>query len=111
MIEYNVRDKLIERLKNIRERTGLTARALSLRIHRAEGYVGKIENGSHWPPVEDLARILEECNSSFLELFWEDFDSYKDDKKILELLEKISSKGKDPLISLLTAIYNMEEGK
>ena len=93
----------------IRERAGLTARALSLRIHRAEGYVGKIENGTHFPPIEDLEKMLEVCNSSFLELFWESHDSYKDDKIILELLKKISSKGKDPLISLLTAIYNLEK--
>lgn len=103
-----MREKLIERLKTIRERSGITARALSLQINRAEGYVGKIENGSHWPPIEDLANILEICNSSFLELFWEDLKSYNDDKEILTILKKISSRGKKPLISLLTAIYNLE---
>jgi len=109
MVICDMREKLLGRLKIIRERAGLTARALSLRIFRAEGYIGKIENGSHFPPIEDLQKILEVCNSSFLELFWDDLDSYEDDKKILELLRKMNSKNKDPLISLLAAIYNLEE--
>jgi len=102
----HIRERLLERLIALRKRAGLSARSLSLRIGRGEYYMSRIENGNYAPSIEDLERIAEACDSSLQELFSEQFESYKIDTEIIEMLQRLSGKEKDAVMSVLIALYN-----
>ena len=106
-----MRQMVISRLIVLRKKMGYSARELSAKINRAENYIARIESGNHFPPIEDIECILKTCNSSFEELFYEDFDSYSIDKEILKKLKDIKPEGKKALITLLVYMYQNEKGK
>lgn len=105
VIQYRMRKEILERLVLLRKRAGFSARELSLKINRQEGYIGKVECGNHFPPVEDLESILKACNSSFEELFYEDFNSYWLDKDIIRKLKDVTPEGKNAIITLLVLMH------
>jgi len=104
-------NQLLERLIKLRKRAKLSCRQLSLKIHRHENYMSRVENGDYQlPPIEDLEKIVEICGSSMRELFHDTFETYCADKDILEMLRKITSKDKNVVLALLVLLYEKNIG-
>ena len=102
--------QLLERIVQLRKRAKLSCKELSKRIDRQEHYIARVEKGVYpIPPAEDLDRIARVCGSSMEELFYETFDSYYEDKEILEKFKKITSENsKNALIGLLVLLYEKD---
>ena len=102
-------NELLEKIIAIRKRAGLSRRDLSLKIHRQDEYIARVEKGTYpLPPVEDLEKIASVCNSSMEELFYRNFESFNEDSKILDLLKSVATKSKHAIITLLVAQYEVE---
>jgi len=101
-----LRQTLIERLIAIRKRAGLSKRSLSFKINRSEGYVARVESGDYFPSIEDQEAILTACGSNFLELFYDEFESYKLDMKVFEIVKQANSKEKEAVISILAMMFD-----
>ncbi|MCL2851138.1 MAG: helix-turn-helix domain-containing protein [Firmicutes bacterium] len=104
MIEQKIRKRMIV----IRKIAGLSARQLSLRISCAEGYINKFENGQSFVSMDNLESMLKACDSSFEELFSENFESYRKDKQIYSKIREVTPEDKDPLLTLLVAMEKLE---
>ena len=104
-----MREKLLERLVAIRKRAGLSARELSLKINRSEGYISRLEAGNHFPPIEDIEVMLKICNSNFRELFCEEFDTYQLDQEVFEIVSKASSKEKEVVLTILAMMFHQRQ--
>lgn len=105
-----MKDSLLARLIGLRKRANLSCKELSELIQRQDNYISRVEKGRYpIPPAEDLERIARACGSSMEELFYETFESYYDDKEILEKFKKITPKGRDAIIALMVTMYENEE--
>lgn len=77
-------EEIIRRIKYIRERAGLTQKALSLAVGVNQNYINRLESKKDFEPsLGTLRKILKVCNTSFEELFYEDFENYERDKKLI----------------------------
>ena len=95
---------IIERIKQIRYNAGLSARELSLRIGKNEAYISRLESvkDSFEPSISTLLDIIEVCNSSPIEFFYENINEFKQDKNIVDLLKKSKNdKIKNAVIQIL----------
>lgn len=113
MIQGEIMDqqKIIERLKLLRRRAGVSAREVSKNIGCGDGYVSRLEKGKYFPPICVLGAMLKAYRSSFEELYYEDFENYKFDKEIFELLKIVNPDSKTRTITLLTVINSIEDDK
>ena len=94
--------EIINRISYLRTRANLSARALSQKIEMNDGYINRLEAKKDFlPSVEVLWRIIEACGSTTEEFFYKNINSFKQDDKIIELLESVSSEKKDAIITLL----------
>ena len=94
--------EIIDRISKLRIQSNLSARALSIKIGKNEGYINRMESKKDFlPTIESLADILEVCNSSFEEFFYYDQSQYKTDKYILEVIKNCSEKKKQIIIDIL----------
>jgi len=101
-----VRQKLIEKLIFVRERAGLNRKELSHKINRGVNFISKVEKGKTPISLDDLDKIIEICDSSLEEFFYDKFESYGVDKEILHRLNEISPESKDVVLSLLAMLYH-----
>ncbi|MDR0976095.1 MAG: helix-turn-helix domain-containing protein [Christensenellaceae bacterium] len=100
-MEFNV-NELVNRIAYLRNRANLSARKLSLRIGKAEGYCHKLESDKSFAPsFETMIEILEAVNSNFQELFYDNIADYKTDKELLTLLKSATPDRKQLAIDLL----------
>ena len=75
-------------------------------INRQDNYMARVENGTYpFPPLEDLERITNACGSSLEELFYVAYDSYYDDKAILDQFKRFPTKSRGTLMNLLVLFY------
>lgn len=98
---------IIERIKQLRYNAGLSARELSLRIGKNEAYISRLESvkDSFEPSISTLLDIIEVCNSTPIEFFYDNINDYDKDKKILDLIKKSNnSKIKDAIVQILENI-------
>ena len=94
--------EIIERISELRTKAHLSARMLSIKIGKNEGYINRMESKKDFlPTLESLADILEVCNSSFEEFFYYDLTQYAKDKYIIDLLKNCSEKKKQVLLDIL----------
>lgn len=92
---------IITRIGYFRNRANLSAKALSLSIGKSHGYISKMEHGDHIPSMEVMLEILEACETTPEEFFYESLDEYKTDKEILSLIKKVDEKKKSALKNFL----------
>ena len=98
MNKYDV----IERIAQIRTNANLSARKLSQKIGMNDGYINRLESQKDFlPSVEVLLKIIEACNMSVEQFFYNDFISYEKDMKIINLLNRVSDREKEAIITLL----------
>lgn len=92
---------IVERIGIIRHNANLSARELSKRIGMNDGYINSIESGKSIPSLPALINILEVCDVSFEQFFYDNFKDYSLDKKYLEVLKNMNSDKKKALIDFL----------
>lgn len=96
-------NEIIERISHIRTKSGMSARELSLTIGKNQSYINRLEYRKDFEPTIGVINdILEACNSSFEEFFYENMDDYQKDKQLLTLIKKLPNDKKDALIKLLS---------
>ncbi|MBQ3494563.1 MAG: helix-turn-helix transcriptional regulator [Clostridia bacterium] len=91
----------ILRISKLRLRSKYSARELSQMIDKSDNYINRLENSNFNIPLKTLYDILEACECSAEEFFYENFEDYKEDKEIIELLKKVDKNKKQAIISLL----------
>lgn len=96
------REEIIKKISIARANANLSARALSQKIEMNDGYINRLESKKDFlPSVEVLLKIIEACNMSVEQFFYNDFLSYEKDMKIINLLNRVSDREKDAIITLL----------
>ena len=84
------REDIIKKISIARTNANLSARALSQKIEMNDGYINRLESKKDFlPSVEVLIKIIEACNMSVEQFFYNDFLNYEKDMKILNLLKKL----------------------
>lgn len=96
--------EIIQRLSILRTKAKLSARALSLMIGKNSTYITKMEAGEFTPNLSTLLEIIEVCNSTAEEFFSQNFDNYKQDNELLQVITKMNEKRKRTLLEFLTTI-------
>lgn len=89
------------RISYFRNRADLSARELSLRIDKHEGYINKLESKDFNLPVSVLLKIIDALNISCEEFFADNFMSYKKDKELDSLFKDLSTDNKQTIINLI----------
>ena len=98
------KNEIINRINICRNNANLSARALSQRIELNDGYINRLESKKDFlPSLEVLLKIIEECGVSAEHFFYENIHDYERDKKLLTLLNNLSSEKKDYLIQFLSS--------
>lgn len=94
--------EIIKRIKKIRNRAKLSARALSLAIGKNASYIHLLESSktSFEPSLSTLLDIIKACGASVSEFFSTDINQYKLDKQVLEFLKKLSPHQKQAIMNL-----------
>lgn len=95
-------EQIIERISILRTKANLSARELSFRIGKNESYINRLEYRKNFEPsISVINDIVEACDSSLEELFYDNMCDYKQDKEIIELLKHTNEKKKQAIIDLL----------
>lgn len=94
---------VIQRIGYFRNKAKLSARELSLRLGKHEGYINKLESKDFNLPTYMLLDIIEALEITTAEFFADDYANYENDKEILDLLKTMS---KDKRENLLLFIKN-----
>lgn len=98
-------EALIQKISSLRIKNNLSARKLSELIGKNYGYINKLENTkSFLPTVDTLFDILEVCNTTPEEFFYNNPNDYKMDKEIIDLLSSIDEESKKSVLTLLKKI-------
>ena len=95
--------EIIDRISYIRTKKGLSARELSLSIGKNPSYINRLEYRKNFEPTICVINdIIEACDSSFEEFFYDNIDEYGVDKDLLKLIKKIPKDKKEELINFLS---------
>ena len=90
--------EVIQRIGYFRNKANLSARELSLRLGKHDGYINKLESKDFNLPTSMLLEILEALEITPVEFFADDYTNYKNDKEILDLLKTMSKEKRDNLL-------------
>lgn len=95
---------LILRISYFRNKQNLSARELSLRIGKHEGYINKLESKDFNLTAEMLLSIIDALDISYEEFFADNFMTYKKDKEINSFFKNLSDDSKSIILSLMKKI-------
>jgi transcriptional regulator with XRE-family HTH domain len=101
-------ESVIERLTLIRKRAGYNCKELSKAINKNENYISRLERKTFYPPLDEIGAILDACNSSFVELFYDDYDTYMIDQEIINQLKQVNENGKSAIVTLLAIMLELK---
>ena len=100
--EFMDRKELVFRLGTVRREANLSARELSLRLDKNDGYINRMESANGFmPSMELFFKILQECNYTPEKFFYHDPKSYDKDMAILEKFKNLTDDKKEALLLLL----------
>ena len=97
MYEFN----LAQRLSQLREQKGVSAREMSLDIGQNENYVNKIENGKHLPSLQMLYYICDYLDITPMEFFNTDLKYPDKLNNIISDLKTLSSSQLEAVHSII----------
>ena len=92
---------VLHRLVYVRNKANLSARELSLRMGKSSQYVSKLESGNIVLTVEKLIDILNICNFPIERFFYENIDTYENDKILLNLIKSLPENKKKNIIEFI----------
>lgn len=93
---------VIQRIGYFRNKANLSARELSLRLGKHEGYINKLESKDFNLPTTMLLEIINALNITPAEFFADNYVDYKKDNEIYNLITNMSADKKDSLISFIS---------
>ena len=94
-------NEVLARVGYFRMKANLSARALSLSIGKNAAYITKMEAGEFEPSMKIILDIIEACNITAEQFFYEDINSYKIDKENLTIIKNLPENKKKALKELL----------
>lgn len=92
---------VIQRIGYFRNKAKLSARELSLRLGKHEGYINKLESKDFNLPTYMLLDIIEALQITPAKFFADDYTNYENDKEILDLLKTMSKDKRENLLSFI----------
>lgn len=100
-------DDIIFRIGYFRNLKNLSARELSLRIGKSPTYINQIESKNFKVSLPTLLEIIEALEITCAEFFSDNYENYKQDKELLDVLNQLPSDRKKLLIDKIqnTKIY------
>lgn len=95
-------NEIINRIRFLRDRANLSARALSLKINMNDCYINRLENNKtkFEPSLSTLMLIIEALNSTPEEFFYHDIEHYQVDKECLQFMKTLSITQKQAIMNL-----------
>ncbi len=93
--------ELTLRIGYFRTRKNLSARELSLRLGKSPTYINQIECGNFNISVPVLLDIIEVLDITCAEFFADNYAEYRQDKEIIEILNKLPAERKKSFIDLM----------
>lgn len=94
-------NEVIKRISYFRTQKGLSATDLSRLIDKHEGYINKLEAKDFNLPTKVLLKILEVLDISTAEFFADNYQTFKQDNQLLNLISKLNKEKRELLISFL----------
>lgn len=92
---------IIDRISFFRTKKNLSARELSLRIDKHEGYINKLESLDFNLPTSVLLEIIDALEISPAEFFADNYQTFKKDEELLTLIKSLPQSKKDSLITFI----------
>ncbi len=93
-------EEIVLRIRQLRDRKNLSARALSLKLEKNDSYIKKLESLEIKPSMEIILQILEVCNTSCEEFFYSNMSEYEKDKELLSYIKSLTPTQKEKLLNL-----------
>ena len=93
--------EVLSRIGFVRNKAGLSAREVSLRMGMSPQYVAQLESGRIVLTVEKLLQILEICNFPIERFFSSNIADYEVNNELSELLNKLSQEKKKHIIEFI----------
>ena len=94
-------DELTLRIGYFRNLKNLSARELSLRLGKSPTYINQIESRNFNLSLPALFDIIDVLEISWAEFFADNYADYKQDKEIMDILNKLPSDRKASFIDLM----------
>ena len=94
-------DELTLRIGYLRNMKNLSARELSLRLGKSPTYINQIESRNFNLSLPALFDIIDVLEISCAEFFADNYADYKQDKEIMDILNKLPSDRKASFIDLM----------
>lgn len=95
-------DKFYQRLNELRQKKGVSAREMSIALGQSEGYINNIENGNNFPKMGIFFYICDYLGVTPKEFF--DVEN-NDPKRVSEITEKLKGLS-DAQLSLIEAMID-----
>lgn len=92
---------IIQRIGYFRNKANLSARELSLRIGKHEGYINKLESKDFNLPTSVLLEIIECLNITPEEFFAENYATYKINIELYNLIRNLPESKRTSLIEFI----------
>lgn len=92
---------IIDRISFFRTKKNLSARELSLKIDKHDGYINKLESLDFNLPTSVLLEIIESLEITPEEFFAENYQTFKKDEELLALIKSLPQSKKDSLIDFI----------
>ena len=93
--------EILSRIGFVRNKAGLSAREVSLRMGMSPQYVAQLESGRIVLTVEKLLQILEICNFPIERFFSSNIADYEVNNELSELLNNLSQEKKKHIIEFI----------
>ncbi len=93
--------EILTRIGYVRNKAGLSAREVSLRIGMSPQYVAQLESGRIVLTVEKLLLILETCNFPIERFFSSNIEDYNVDNELKSLIEALPTDKKKNIIEFI----------
>lgn len=92
---------IILRIGYFRNELKLSARELSLRIGKHEGYINKLESNDFNLPTKILLEIIKALEITEEQFFSSNYMNYKQDNELYEIVKKLPKDKKESLINII----------
>ncbi len=93
--------EVVERIGFFRNKLNLSARELSLRIGKHEGYINKLESKDFNLPTYMLLKIIDALEITPAIFFADNFASYKEDNELTILIKNLPTDKKKNIIEFI----------
>lgn len=93
--------EVIQRIIYFRNKANLSARELSLRIGKHEGYINKLESKDFNLPAQTLLEIIDAVNSTPEEFFSNDYFNYKTNIELIETIKNLPLNKRSSLLNFI----------